>query len=49
MIDPIFLCDVVSQNETDDSAETAMNVSLLARAIHMGLLLLLAIDQKSVV
>ena len=37
---PICWCDIVSQNETDESAETAMNVSLLARAIHMGMLLL---------
>ena len=35
MTDPICSCVVVSQNETDNLAETAMNVLLLASAMHI--------------
>ena len=41
MTAPICLCVVASHKETDESAEAAMNAPLLAKAMHMGLLLVL--------
>ena len=41
MTDPIRLRVVVSQNDTEESAKAAMNVPLLARAMHPGCLSML--------
>lgn len=36
MTDPIFLCVLVSQNDTDVAAAAAINLPLGARAMHLG-------------
>ena len=47
MMHSIFLCVVVSQNETEERVEAAMNVPLLARAMHRApQSLLLSIDHR---
>ena len=40
MTKPICSCVEVSQNETDEFAEAAMNAPLLDREMHVGLLVL---------
>ena len=46
---PICLCVIVSHKETEERAEAAMNVPLLARAMHVGLVLLWMFHFESMV
>ena len=47
--DPICCCVVVSHTETDEPAEAATNVPLLARAMHLTSLVLWMVHLASVV